>query len=511
MKNFFLNTKKGYYKFIKLGKLSFLREVIAILHQTNFINSKEKFHDVEKSKILRQYFGQKLLYQRFIWIFFYFQNKKKKIIFPLPLEWSKILKERNIRVNIFLSYLSYLSFLFYQFLKGILFLLVIIIKYFIFLTKKKTQNYHFNNSIIFYNISSKKINLKETVKFNLHVWFKEKFSEKYNLVFIHQNNDQKFHEKNLYETNCEFKLFYPYLKFLDFLKNVFIFFLEFRKISLLPYNFILFEENIKLIFFKSLKKVDLKKILIIWTSNIYKPLWIYELESNGTEVILFFNGFLNEIRLDKSLKLNHDHEGLINLTWKNFYTWDEINSQFLKKKIDYKFNSIVKGPIYFTDNNNKLNLPNNSIAVFGYENHKQNIGINTISDYEYCNKDFLKIFYEDILELCKIKGFKLILKRKNELNHLEIKKNKKFFKKLSEDSHIIFVDPNISAFRVIEKTKLVISMPFTSTAKIGEFMNKPSIYYDPFSWIQKNDPSGSNIQLIQGKMDLSNFLDEFKN
>ena len=143
---------------------------------------------------------------------------------------------------------------------------------------------------------------------------------------------KKLHEKNLYETNDELELFFPYFNFFSFLKNLFQFLLEFRKISLLSYNSILFEENLKLIFFKSISKVDLKKIFIIWTSNIFKPLWIYELEKKGVDVVLFFNGFLNEIRLNKNLELDHDHEGLSNMTWKNYYTWDEINSDYLKKK-----------------------------------------------------------------------------------------------------------------------------------------------------------------------------------
>ena len=81
------------------------------------------------------------------------------------------------------------------------------------------------------------------------------------------------------------------------------------------------------------------------------------MEEKGIEVIIFFNGFLNEIRLTKDLKFDFDHEGLSNLTWKNYYTWDKINSNFLKQKIDFEINTIEKGPIYFSDNQVKLNLP----------------------------------------------------------------------------------------------------------------------------------------------------------
>ena len=75
---FFFNTKKGYYNYVKSKKLSFVREKISSLHSTDFINSNEEFHNIKKTKILRQFLGQKFLYQRFVWFFFYFQAKKQK-------------------------------------------------------------------------------------------------------------------------------------------------------------------------------------------------------------------------------------------------------------------------------------------------------------------------------------------------------------------------------------------------------------------------------------------------
>jgi len=503
---YFLNIKKGYLDLVNSKELSTLRKYISILHKTDFIKSDENYYNVKKKKILRQFLGQKFLYQKFIWIFFYFKKKNHKIIFPLPIEWSKKLIEQNIKVNVILSYFLYLIFSIYQFIKGFFFIFYILIKYFFFLTNLYSKKYHLNNSIMFYNISSKKINLANKVKYNLYSWFREKVDNNSNLIFFHKQNNSKFYNKNLMEENDEFKLFFPQFRISIFLTNLFKLILEFRKVSLLFYNLILFEENIKAIFYKSIKNIGVKKIFIVWTNNIFKPLWVYKLEDKGVEFFIFFNGFLNEIRLTKDLNFNFDHEGLSNLTWKNYYTWDKINSNFLKQKIDIEINTIEKGPIYFSDNQVKLDLPKKTIAVFGYENHKQNIGINTISDYEFCNKNFLKIFYNDIIEVSKMKDYKIVLKRKNELKHLEIKKNKKYFEKLFNNDKIIFVDPNISAFRVIEKCDMVISMPFTSTGKIAEELNKPSIYYDPFSWIQNNDPSGSNIKLIKGKENLKQWL-----
>ena len=102
--------------------------------------------------------------------------------------------------------------------------------------------------------------------------------------------------------------------------------------------------------------------------------------------------------------------------------------------------------------------------------------------------------------------FNVVVKRKNQLNNLEIKKNKSFFNNYFLRPNVISIDPNISAFRVIEKSDINISMPFTSTGLIGTMYDKKSIYYDPFKWIQKNDPSGSNLTLLSGKDELEKWF-----
>ena len=81
---FFLNSKKGFKKYIKKKSLSSLREKIAKLHNENIILSKDEFYGVPKQKIFNQYLGQKLLYSKFLWVYLFFYSKNSKVIFPLP-------------------------------------------------------------------------------------------------------------------------------------------------------------------------------------------------------------------------------------------------------------------------------------------------------------------------------------------------------------------------------------------------------------------------------------------
>ena len=174
--------------------------------------------------------------------------------------------EQNVEVNVILSYLLYLTYSIYQFFKGFFFIFYILIKYFFFLTNLYSKKYHLNNSIIFYNIPSKKINLAYNVKYNLYSWFREKIDNNSNLIFFHKKNNSKFYNKNLIEENDELKLFFPQFRILIFLTNLFKLIFEFKKVSLLLYNLI-FEENIKA-YFINLLKYRSKKIFIVWTNNI---------------------------------------------------------------------------------------------------------------------------------------------------------------------------------------------------------------------------------------------------
>ena len=503
---FFLHSKKGFKKYLRENGLSKIRKKIANLHNEHVLSSEEKIFDEKKKKIFNQFLGQKLLYQRFIWIFFYYYSKKKKIIFPLPKKWQQSLEKTDTVVNGFFSNIFYCLILIYFFFTGIVYFFDRIIEYFYFSFVYR-KNLKFENFTIFANISSKKINLSSKSKYNLHNWYLKNIDHNARIVYMSKDN-KNYVKDNLAEANSNFFLFYKSFKLFKFILLFFKSISEFRKIPLLEYNLLLFKEIIELNFYRSINTKNIKKVLFIWTNNIYKPLWTYELEKNGVEVSILFNGFLNEIRLSKDLNFDHDHEGLSRLTWNNDLTWDKSTLHFLNEKVKKKINIKVTGPIYFNDVEKDFTIPEKSIAIFGYENHKQNIGINTITDYEYCSKKFLEKFYEDIYEVSTKFNYSIVIKRKNNLKNLEIKKNKFFFENFLKKPNVITIDPDISAFRVIKKSFLNISMPFTSTALIGLEYKKHTIYYDPFNWIQKDDPSGSNINLISGKSDLEKYFKE---
>ena len=57
-----------------------------------------------------------------------------------------------------------------------------------------------------------------------------------------------------------------------------------------------------------------------------------------------------------------------------------------------------------------------------------------------------------------------------------------------------------------QQFEVVLSMPFTSTAVIADYYGKDSIYYDPSRKIQKDDRAAHNLTVINGKIELKNYL-----
>ena len=49
-------------------------------------------------------------------------------------------------------------------------------------------------------------------------------------------------------------------------------------------------------------------------------------------------------------------------------------------------------------------------------------------------------------------------------------------------------------------------MPFTSPAFISKIKEKPTVFYDPIKWINLKDPSAMNLEIINNREDLNNWV-----
>ena len=78
---------------------------------------------------------------------------------------------------------------------------------------------------------------------------------------------------------------------------------------------------------------------------------------------------------------------------------------------------------------------------------------------------------------------------------------------------VIQVDDRISPERLIQNSSITISKPLSTTAIIARSLNKPTIYLDPTTRINKSDPALRGIIILSTKKELlyhiTNLLNTF--
>ncbi len=460
--------------------------------------------------VLKQFFVQSLGFQKIKTMMIYFTLKKKtKLIFPLPTLWQKKIEENsklNLKTSHFLCSSLFGLFVFYSIIKGLfksIFLIFFVIK------KKILKEYLLKNDedyIVIPNYPMSKSRIDQSMsEYNLVNWIKKREGNK-NFIFTDSKSKKiKIYNQITVVENIN-DIFLENLNLKNFILDIFKYFLLFFiEILLFRYgSLLLMNEYFQYLVLKNsnTKKV---KFLFVWENNIKRPLWSYVTEEEP-EIINLSN--FNELRNNKENNLSYDFEGYFISSWNKYNVWTEQCKNFLNERLKNNPKINVVGPIFSYDLGLELELPKtNIISIFGYETHKWSCGISTIAEYQNKNLFLIKKFYTDVLDIIKGKDIFLAIKRKKEFSQtLEKKYIKNIFEKLKKHPQVIYVNPKISAYRLIENTNCTISMPFTSTSVAAKFLNKNSIYYDPINQINIDDPSSCGVKLIKDKVELSKWL-----
>ena len=124
---------------------------------------------------------------------------------------------------------------------------------------------------------------------------------------------------------------------------------------------------------------------------------------------------------------------------------------------------------------------------------------------DYYRVDNILSFLNGILSLTKF-DLMINIKRKRNIGSLAHPHYRNFINNMKKNNKINLIDSDVSAFDMINKSKGVISLPFTSTAHIASQLNIPSVYYDPSGLINKSDNSLHNIALINRIESLENWI-----
>ncbi len=525
--NFFiwLNIKKSHQKYLRSKNLSIIRKIksnfyndtieLDINDYSKHVFTKEIFF---KDRVIKQYIGKFLTGNKFLYLFYFFQRKKFKSIFCLPNSYLRYLENNhNLKINYTLSNFFFFTFVLRKFYDGLIFFFKIFFNIF-----RKKKNMKINNLLnydSFVDFSLENFNISNNFnleQYNIVNWVIKNYKTK-NLIlqskksFIYDKNNILIQTQKNITDNILYNINYKklILKSLSLLVSSI-----FNLILYRWWNVIFFKDALEAICFDCSKVNFAEKYFFIYTSNIYKPLWTYHVESKKSKVEMLTISSLTE--LDHIEKNNtEDYEGLSASTWKNFTVWNEGSKNYLKKRIiDKNINiNVLNSQIYYKDNNINIDIPGRSVAVFTYENHRFNLTHSFLTDWvtSYTSDlhELNKFFWNDLIQMRNKYNFSLYVKKKRNFpKNFGYKKNLRFYDDLIDKNKVIEINNNIAIEKILKSVDLSVSMPFTSPSIVAKYMNKKSIYYDPTKLININDPNSSGIEIISGHDMLNQYFSQ---
>ena len=239
---------------------------------------------------------------------------------------------------------------------------------------------------------------------------------------------------------------------------------------------------------------------------IYRPIWTIAAENLGSEICFYF--YSTNIERFKKIHRNAECVNFWHLiSWPRILVWDTFQESFLNNNVIHESKVEVVGPIsFYSSKNSNLEIGSNSIAIFDVQPVRSSFYISLGIDQEYYIPEVANQFLSDIIETIDEVGLIPVFKRKRAIGKNENSLYTQRVKLLSEKYNILNVDPSIPAEEIIEKSLATISMPFTATGIMAQFLLKPSIFYDPTGLILKDDSAAHGIMVINNKVDLKEWL-----
>ena len=276
-------------------------------------------------------------------------------------------------------------------------------------------------------------------------------------------------------------------------------------------QFWLLKQDIETIFYRhgSPTNKQLKKYIIPNNITIYRPIWTYQAERNGVEIITYFYSTSCEPKAWDGKEWNYQFYHLMN------WPINLVMDKFQKDKLDLKVsnNSInqLVSPIYFSTNNVEIKGDQRiKIALFDIDPQRksQHFGISSYNDYDYDEYAIHESFFEDIIFSPKSKQFKFYIKpKRKQQKSRQLEKYNTLLEKLAKIENIEIINPDISYIYLLEKTDLSISFPFTTPSIVAKNLHKKTAFYDPSGKIALDDPGAFGVKVLNNKEEIQSWME----
>lgn len=244
---------------------------------------------------------------------------------------------------------------------------------------------------------------------------------------------------------------------------------------------------------------------------LYRPLWTYEAEARGSRVLFYFYSTNIETFKGASGYRRQAHMWHV-ATWPAYLVWDEAQAAFIRREVAPDAVVQVVGPIPFGGRDDALpDVQPDAVAVFDVQPHRDFTYQVIVAQPIYYTPEVALAFINDIQAALADVARPMVFKHKRQVDgHAIHARYRRRLAALHEQTGIVALDPTIAAWRVIEASSAVISMPFTSTALLGRAQGKPSIYYvpeyAPFDPVQDDDRAAHGIPIVRGPVALRAWL-----
>ena len=517
--NFFLKKNRARVRniirgYIFLKKNKKLEEIKDIITSISFIKLSDETDEISLRQFLFEkivsaiFFNQELLHHF---------GSNKPISFPLPPIWLEALKEKGLKVNKFESNLK-LKFVAVKYLfRGInIFLNIFISNLFNIILRID----HPRNHSFFFGLNKENLTLNNdyTKEENTLNWFIKSNIVSRNEIILHDidlpKNRPSFNKLIKYASHVN-----PPIKKYNYLFK--FFFSGFNLIFKALGNLLLGKLHLPILLGDyiddlSFKFSDRKYIAKNYFFNnsmwIYRPIWTYEAEKKGSNVTFYFYSTnIEPFKRKNSHKIDYNYWHLS--TWSKYLVWDQYQKEFIQNENKFAKNISLVGPIWMNDTEKIIpELPKKSIAIFDIMPLRSSEFQMLMLNEEYYTANVVNSFLKDIVAILSEHNISIVIKQKRIVNKNRLHKNYNMcLDNLSKNKNVIFVDPNIAATRLVKKCDALISFPFTSTALLGEYMLKPSIYYDPINYVMKDDRGAHGVSIISGKEELGRWIKSIYN
>ena len=239
-----------------------------------------------------------------------------------------------------------------------------------------------------------------------------------------------------------------------------------------------------------------------------RPLYTYEAEQRGAQITFYFYSTNSE---PLSRSSGHSTPLIIwqAMNWPRYLVWDNYQVEFVHKMVGQSAKVSIVGPIWFsTSAINTPQIPESAIAVFDVQPLRMSIYVLHAQEIDNFVPSISVQFLTGSFNCIQSIGAQMLFKRKRQLNSKYHHPSYiQCIERMGRWDKMITIDPDTSAYKLIEKCSAVISMPFTSTALIARELGKPSCFYDPTGLIQRDDRAAHGIPIMIGRNELQAWLE----